>query len=114
MLVNNQRILNYNTAYFTQLIEHYIGALQLHFTLPQWVILEKNLVPVCDFLKSHSLLQYSSLVDIAVTDHPTAKFRYTVAYILRNYSYNSQCIIRLKVNQISPIKSVTSLFLGAN
>lgn len=114
MLPSTQRLLSYNTAYFTSLIEHYICAIQLHSSMPQWVILEKNLLPVCDFLKSHSLLQYSSLIDIAVTDHPSSKFRYTVAYILRNYQYNSHCILRLKVNQTSPVKSVTSLFLGAN
>lgn len=114
MLPNTQRLLNYSTAYFTSLIEHYVCALQIHSTIPQWVIMEKNLLSVCDFLKSHSLLQYSSLVDIAITDSPSAKFRYTVAYLLRNYHYNTQCILRLKVNQISPVKSVTSLFLGAN
>jgi len=114
MLPNTQKLINYSTAYFTALIDNYICALQLHLSTPQWVLLDKHLLPVCDFLKSHSLLQYSSLVDIAVTDMPSSNFRYTVAYILRNYSYNSHCILRLKINQTLPIKSVTSLFLGAN
>src|SRR5690606_4304252 len=67
-----------------------------------------------DFMKSHTLLQYSSLIDIAVTDTPSTKFRYTLAYIFRNYRYNSLSVLRVKVNQKTPIKSITSLFLGGN
>lgn len=114
MLPQNQRLLSYNFSYFTALVDNFICALQLNLTTPQWVILEKNLFPVCDFLKSHSLLQYSSLLDIAVTDSPSSKLRYTAAYILRNYPYNHQCIVRVKLRQAAPLKSITPLFLGAN
>lgn len=113
-LPNTSRIIPFSLSYYTSLIDTYICALQLHLSIPQWVILEKNLLAVCDFLKSHTLLQYSSLVDIAVTDTPSAKYRYTVAYILRNYVYNTYCVVRIKVNQTTPVKSITSLFLGGN
>lgn len=53
-------------------------------------------------------------MDIAVTDTPSSKFRYMVAYIFRSYQYNTQSIVRVKVNQKTPLKSITSLFLGGN
>ena len=95
------------------LLDKYLCSIQLHLT-SQILCLSKNILSVCDFLRSHSLLQYSSLLDIAVTDTPTATYRYSAAYILRSYGYNNLCIIRLKTNQASPIKSITSVYNGAN
>ena len=94
-------------------LDTYLCSIQLHLT-PQLLCLSKNILAVIDFLRSHSILQYSSLLDIAVTDTPSARFRYSTAYILRSYESNKLCILRLKTNQVSPIKSVTSIHNGAN
>lgn len=114
MLTQNIKIIQYATAYYTALVDSYICALHLQSTSPQWTLVQKNLIPVCDFIKSHSLLQYASLIDIAVTDTPSAKLRYTLTYIFRNYQFNSQCMLRIKAAQKTSVKSITSLFLGGN
>jgi len=74
----------------------------------------KNCVePLLQFLNSHLLIQASALNDLVVYDRPSSNFRFSVVYNLFSYRYNMRFQIHTNTDDVSPLMSVTHLFLGA-
>lgn len=65
-------------------------------------------------LHSHILVQYKSLVDIAVYDNPTQKYRFTVMYNLLSTVFNARLLVCSYTDQIQPLPSVCCLYTSAN
>lgn len=77
-------------------------------------VIPDQLIPALVFLKQHSLMQFSQLIDIAVSDVPGKKNRFSVCYLLLSYFYNTRINIVTKINEITPLPSVTYIYESAN
>jgi len=67
------------------------------------------------FLHKNSYVKVNSLLDITVVDRPLdCLHRYEVSYILLNHKYNYRFIVRIFVDGITPIISLSSIFNSSN
>ena len=95
-----------------------------------------GVIPVLAFLKDHHSAQFLLLVDItgtyfllafdltfviyllslanAAIDVPSRKFRFEVIYNLLSLRYNSRVRVKTYTDELTPIDSATSIFVGAN
>ena len=73
----------------------------------------KNLVSLLTFLRDHTNSQYKMLVDITAVDYPDREERFEVVYLLLSVKYNSRIIIKVSVDEITPVPSVENIFPNA-
>jgi NADH:ubiquinone oxidoreductase subunit C len=59
-------------------------------------------------------MQFTQLIDIAVSDVPGKKNRFSISYLLLSHFYNTRLILVTKINEINPIPSTIFLFESAN
>lgn len=72
-----------------------------------------NLVSLLTFLRDHTNSQYKMLVDITAVDYPEREERFEVVYMLLSLKYNSRIIVKVAVDEITPIPSVETIFPNA-
>jgi NADH-quinone oxidoreductase subunit C len=72
-----------------------------------------NLRALFYFLQNHSLCQYKQLVEIACSDLPGKKRRFSLAYILFSFRYNTYLTIVVQTNEVLSIPSVTPIYSSA-
>jgi NADH/F420H2 dehydrogenase subunit C len=72
-----------------------------------------NLVSLLTFLRDHTNSQYKMLVDITAVDYPEREERFEVVYMLLSVKYNSRIIVKVAVDEITPIPSVENIFPNA-
>jgi NADH/F420H2 dehydrogenase subunit C len=72
-----------------------------------------NLVSLLTFLRDHTNSQYKMLVDITAVDYPEREERFEVVYLLLSVKYNSRIIVKVAVDEITPIPSVENIFPNA-
>jgi NADH/F420H2 dehydrogenase subunit C len=65
------------------------------------------------FLRDHTYSKYEVLVDIAGVDYPDRKERFEVVYLLLSLRYNARIIVKLSVDELTPVESVTSVYNAA-
>ena len=66
------------------------------------------------FLYNHHSCQFKSLIDITVVDYPQNKTRFEVVYQLLSVSYNYRIRVKTRVNELTPINSVSHIYSSAN
>ena len=66
------------------------------------------------FLRNHSLCQYKQLIDIACSDVPGKKRRFSVNYLLLSLRYNVRLNIVVKTNEVLSLPSITTIYRSAN
>src|ERR1700744_2720652 len=69
-----------------------------------------NLRALLYFLQNHTLCQYKQLVDIACSDVPGKRRRFSVSYLLHSLRYNTRIHVIVKTNEVLPLPSVTFLY----
>lgn len=102
--------LNYlkcNLYYFIAKLR--IKYLDLEVQISSW-----NIYPVLTFLKKNNQSQFQMLIDIVVYDILNRKERFLVIYSLLSQLFNRRIYLITKVNEITSLISVTSLFYVAN
>ncbi len=77
------------------------------------VVDSKDLFFVLTVLNLHSTLQYKVLTSITGVDYPDRKKRFEVIYELLSIRYNSRIRVKTLVNEVTPLKSVHSIFPAA-
>lgn len=77
------------------------------------VVDPKDLFFVLTVLNLHSTLQYKLLTSITGVDYPDRKKRFEVIYELLSVRYNSRIRVKVLVNEVTPLKSVYSIFPAA-
>lgn len=77
------------------------------------VVDSKDLFFVLTVLNLHSTLQYKLLTSITGVDYPDRKKRFEVIYELLSVRYNSRIRVKVLVNEVTPVKSVYSIFPAA-
>jgi NADH dehydrogenase (ubiquinone) Fe-S protein 3 len=96
-------------------------------TLPKWIDFytqRKNhscvyyvnkdfIIPFFYFLKNHMNTKCHVLVDITAVDYPSRTLRFEVVYHLLSIFYNFRLRVKVCVDEITPVHSITSLYPGA-
>jgi len=103
-----------------------IFAKSLIKNVPKWIKscnLKKNeIVFVIDslyvtsffsFLKNHINTQYKLLMDVTAVDYPSRDRRFEVVYNLCSIRYNSRIRIKICVDEVTPVSSVTHIYSSA-
>ena len=65
------------------------------------------------FLKTHTNAQYDMLLDITAVDYPERDKRFDVVYILLSVKFNSRLIVKLSVDEITPIPTIEKIYPSA-
>ena len=74
----------------------------------------KDLNFVVLVLKEHINYQYKLLTNISGIDYLKTKYRFSVAYELLSLVFVSRLRLKVFVNELSPVYSITSIFKNAN
>ena len=72
-----------------------------------------GLLPVMNFLKSHTAAEYTMVSDITAVDFPTKDQRFEIVYNLLSVRYNSRIRVKTYADEATPVPSITGLFEGA-
>src|ERR1700761_7247998 len=121
MIVSRQKVINQKVFF----IKKYVLSLK---TILKTVIKEiriqnndleikttpNNLCALVYFLQNHTLCQYKQLFDIACSDVPGKKHRFSVNYLLLSLRYNTRLTVVVKTNEVSPLPSTTVIYRSAN
>ena len=78
------------------------------YTSPEYI------VPLMTFLKTHTNSQYTMLMDITAIDYPEREKRFEVVYVLLSIKYNSRLIIKLSVDEVTPVPTIEGVFPSAS
>ena len=73
-----------------------------------------NLFFTMQFLKKHISLQYNLLSCISGVDLLNKEYRFSVVYDLLSLTYNSRVRVKVFINEITFVRSLTDLFINAN
>lgn len=65
------------------------------------------------FLRDHTNCQFKMLIDICGVDYPEKEARFEVVYNLLSIKYNSRIRVKVAVDELTPIDSVTSIYNSA-
>jgi len=77
-------------------------------------IVPQDLIAALTFLRQHSLLQFTQLIDIVVSDVPGQKNRFSISYLLLSHFYNSRVVLTTQINEVEPVASTMYMFASAN
>jgi len=66
------------------------------------------------YLKYHIGLQYNLLSCISGVDFLSKNYRFSIVYDLLSLTYNSRIRIKIFVNEITPVNSITNTFINAD
>ena len=65
------------------------------------------------YLQKHTLCQFKSLIDITAVDYPDRKERFEVVYQLLSIRFNKRITVKIKVDELTFVPSVTKIFNAA-
>lgn len=73
-----------------------------------------NLLTLLNFLKNHTLLQFKTLISVTAVDYPKKKDRFEVNYFLLSYLLNTRVIVKVSVDDTTPLPSISKIYNSAN
>ena len=73
----------------------------------------KNVKSIILFLKNHSHAQYKILTDLTAVDYISKKNRFQIVYNLLSLTFNTRIIVKLNVNELTPVDSIVSIHSSA-
>ena len=97
---------------FTQMIPVYSiqqSREELILNVPSCLI-----VPVLRFLRDSTNTQFKILCDICAVDYPKRRVRFEIVYHLLSITFNIRLRVCIRINEMTPLLSISSLFQGAN
>ena len=72
-----------------------------------------KIIPTFFFLKNHTNCQYKILSDLCAVDYITKKERFNIIYNLLSIQFNSRIRVKISINELQPIDSITSIYKAA-
>jgi NADH dehydrogenase (ubiquinone) Fe-S protein 3 len=72
-----------------------------------------SIAPFFQFLKNHMNTQFKILVDICGVDYPSRSNRFEVVYNMLSLYYNFRIRVKICVDEITPVPSITNLYPAA-
>lgn len=97
-----------------QILKQNVNRIYLSYSELIIEIDHKKLNEVLLFFKNHENCLYKLLVDIVIIDLPQNKKRFSIVYNLCSLKYKSRLKIIVKLDEITPICSITNLYKNAN
>jgi NADH/F420H2 dehydrogenase subunit C len=79
-----------------------------------YIVKKNNLLHFLTIFKKHINLQYKMLSCISGVDCNTSNYRFQVVYDLLSLRYNSRIRVKVPVQELTNIESITKLFINAN
>jgi NADH:ubiquinone oxidoreductase subunit C len=76
-------------------------------------VISKNIYPIILFLNKHTLCQFKSLLDIVCYDKLNKHYRFSLIYNLISIHYNLRFYVITKINELTNLFSVISLYRSA-
>ena len=73
----------------------------------------ESLIPVVHFLRDNTDSQFKLLVDICGVDYPDRNKRFEVVYHLLSVQFNNRIRIKVAVDELTPVPSITSIYNAA-
>jgi NADH-quinone oxidoreductase subunit C len=73
----------------------------------------ESIVPLAAFLRDDSRCQFTQLMDICGVDYPHSPKRFAVVYNFLSVKLNQRVRVKLRVDEATPVPSVTGLFSSA-
>jgi len=77
-------------------------------------VVAKNVFPIILFFKNHTVCQFKTLIDIICYDVPKKNYRFSVIYNCLSAHYNLRSRIVTKINELTNIFSIISIYKSAN
>jgi len=77
-------------------------------------IFKEDLLFVINFLKMHFSYQYELLTSISGIDFLGLTYRFGIVYDFLSLRFNTRLRVKIYVNEISTVNSITSIFINAN
>lgn len=77
-------------------------------------ILFKDIIPIVYFFKYHTNCQYKIISDITAVDYVNRKDRFEIIYNLLSIRFNTRIRIKIIINELQSINSITSIYKGAS
>lgn len=77
-------------------------------------LLRNSLIPFVLFLRMHSFIKATTLIDINVMDFPGRVYRFNINYFLLSISNNLRWRISLYTNEVIWLPTITTLFDNGN
>ena len=84
-----------------------------HLNEKTFLVTHRDLKNILLVLKNCFLTQYKILTCISGVDYPKNVYRFTVVYELMSLKYNSRIRFKIMTNEVTPLDSVESIFIGA-
>jgi len=109
-----QIFLNLDVNYFSTLMNIIPFHIYKITHEPCLIIQFENVWENVFFFKNHNLSDFNCLVFIGGIDYPERENRFEILYNFLSLSFNSRLSIKTSVNEITPIKSIVSIFPSAN
>lgn len=77
-------------------------------------IFKEDLLFVINFLKIHFSYQYQLLTSISGIDFLGLSYRFGIVYDFLSLKFNTRLRVKIYVNEISTVNSITCIFINAN
>jgi NADH/F420H2 dehydrogenase subunit C len=77
-------------------------------------IAAKDLKKTAIFLRDNTGIQAKVLIDITAVDYPERASRFEVVYIFLSIHQNCRLRLKTKIDELTPIESLTDIFPAAN
>lgn len=84
-----------------------------HFDEKSFLLTHKSFKNSLLIFKNSFLTQYKILTCISGIDYPDNLYRFCVVYELLSLKYNSRVRLKILVDEVTPLDSVESIFVGA-
>lgn len=101
---------------FSKIFENYSSSLNFYLDKDD-IILETDLVmleKVLFFLRDYEGCLFKVLIDILVIDHPGKDNRFSLVYCLLSVKYNVRLRIKVCVDELSSVSSITNIYKSSN
>jgi NADH-quinone oxidoreductase subunit C len=72
-----------------------------------------KIVEVLTFLRDHTNCLYKVLIDITAVDYPEKENRFEVVYLLLSVTTNSRLCVKIEVDELTSVPSVTPIYSAA-
>ena len=77
-------------------------------------ISRKKLIPILFFFKNHTNSQFKVLSEICTVDYINKEQRFEIIYNLLSLRFNSRLKIKIKINELQPVDSISKIYQAAN
>jgi NADH:ubiquinone oxidoreductase subunit C len=100
-------------TYIINIIPNYINNISLNKTEIILRTSYTNLFYIVYFFKKHMNVLLSSILDICGADYPQRLLRFDIIYSCFSLKYNNKLRIKVAINEIMTVTSVSGIFLSA-